>query len=84
MRAAHDATHKTAVVQRHEAAPRPDLPEPVSEALKYDEPDRPEEVADSTSLTDLREQRLYSDAAPADPSVLNEDAEGDRTLDELF
>lgn len=39
VRAAHDATHKTETVQRHEDAPRPDLSATVSEALNYDEPD---------------------------------------------
>ena len=84
MRAAHDATHKTEVVQRHEAAPRPGLPEPVTEALAYDEPDQSGGGAESTSLTELRAQTLYADSAPADPNVLNDDADGDRTLDELF
>lgn len=84
MRAAHDATHKTETIQRHEDAPRPGLPEPVSEALEYGKPEQPEEVADATSLSGLREQTFYADAAPADPRVLNEDTEGDRTLDELF
>lgn len=84
MRVAHDATHKTETVQRHEDAPRPDLPESVGDVLEYNEPDQPDEVADSTSLSELREQTFYADAAPADPSVLNEGADGDRTLDELF
>ena len=84
MRAAHDATHKTEAVRRHEGAPRSILPEPISEALGYDKPDQTDEIADSNSLTTLREQTLYADAAPADPDVLNEDAEGDRTLDELW
>jgi hypothetical protein len=83
MRAAHDATHKTETVQRHEDAPRPSLPVSISETLEYDEPDQPDDLAD-TSLSKLREQTFYADAAPADPSVLNEDAEGERTLDELF
>jgi hypothetical protein len=39
---------------------------------------------DDTTLTELREETFYADAAPADPSVLNEGADGDRTLDELF
>jgi len=84
MRAAHDATHKTETVKRHEDAPRPNLPEEVREALAYDEPDQPDETADVTSLSELREQTLYADAAPADPHVLNKEGEGDRTLDELF
>jgi hypothetical protein len=84
MRAAHDATHKTETVQRHEDAPRPTLPASVSEALEYDEPAQSDDVTDTTSLSELREQTFYADAAPADPSALNEGAEGDRTLDELF
>lgn len=84
MRAAHDATHKTETIQRHEDAPRPTLPESVSEAVDYDEPAQPDEVTEATSLSGLREQTFYADAAPADPDVLNEDASGDRTLDELF
>lgn len=84
MRAAHDATHKTETVKRHEDAPRPVLPDSVATVLQYDEPTQPDEATDSTSLRELREQTLYADAAPADPAVLNEDAEGNRTLDELF
>lgn len=40
--------------------------------------------ADGASIAELREQTCYADAAPADPDVLNEEATGDRTLDELF
>jgi len=39
MRAAHDATHKTETVQRHEAAPRPTLPASIQSVLVYDEPE---------------------------------------------
>jgi len=83
MRAAHDATHKTATVQRHEAAPRPTLPQAVDTELAYDEPEQ-ESVASDQSVAELRKQTFYADAAPEDPSVLNADADGDRTLDELF
>ena len=45
----------------------------------------PTDVAgEETTLADLREQTFFGDAAPTDPSVLNEDADGTRTLDELF
>lgn len=87
MRAVHDATHKTATVKRHENAPRPTLPEAVRDALEYDEPESesPTDVGNGdTTLRELRERTFYADAAPEDPRVLNEDAEGDRTLDELF
>ena len=85
MRAAHDATHKTEVVKRHETAPRPALPDPVREALTYDEPEPTEgAMPDATSIEALREQTFYADAAPADPERLNAAADGDRTLDELF
>lgn len=85
MRAIHDATHKTETVKRHESAPRPTLPDEVRDALEYDEPDTPTAVAtEGTTLRELREQTFYADAAPEDSSVLNDDAEGDRTLDDLF
>lgn len=85
MRAVHDATHKTDTVRRHEDAPRPNLPDAVSEAIEYDEPDPDDDtLSTETSLSELREQTFYADAAPADPDVLNEDADGDRSLDELF
>ena len=85
MRAVHDATYKTETVQRHENAPRPPLPDSVHDAINYDEPDTPTDVADEeTTLSELREQTFYADAAPENPQVLNENADGDRTLDELF
>jgi hypothetical protein len=80
MRVAHDSTHKTETVKRHQDAPRPRLPDPVTAALVYDEPDQPE----GTTVSNVREQTLYADAAPADPSVLHNEADGGRTLDELF
>lgn len=91
LRAVHDATHKTETVSRHENAPRPALPSAVREALddgsetETDSSTGSTDVTDEdTTLTELREETFYADAAPADPSVLNEDADGDRTLDELF
>lgn len=83
MRAAHDATHETETVKRHETAPRPTLPDAVREALEYDEPGPPADLPKG-SVSDLRERTFYADVAPADPGVLNEGADGDRTLDELF
>jgi predicted ArsR family transcriptional regulator len=38
-RALYENTRKTEKIQRHEAAPRPDLPPAVAKALKFDEPD---------------------------------------------
>lgn len=85
MRAVHDATHKTETVKRHENASRPTLPEGIHDTLTYDEPEIPTDVGDEeTTLRELREQTFYADAAPENPCVLNDDAEGDRTLDELF
>lgn len=85
MRAVHDATHKTVTVKRHENAPRPTLPEAVRDSIEYDEPEPPTDVGDGdTTLRELRDRTFYADAAPEDPRVLNDDAEGDRTLDELF
>ncbi len=38
-RALYDQTRKTEKIKRHEAAPRPDLPSPVADALEFDEPE---------------------------------------------
>lgn len=38
-RALYENTRKTEKIQRHEAAPRPDLPPAVAKALEFDEPD---------------------------------------------
>ena len=85
MRAVHDATHKPETVLRHEKAPRPPLPDAVRSGLNYDELDPDDSVPeDECAIGGLREETLYVDAVPADPSILNEDANGNRTLDELF
>ncbi|MFC7197792.1 hypothetical protein ACFQL4_29265 [Halosimplex aquaticum] len=38
-RALYESTRKTEKIERHESAPRPELPEAVAEALEFDEPD---------------------------------------------
>ena len=38
-RALYENTRKTEKIERHEAAPRPELPEAVAKALEFDEPD---------------------------------------------
>jgi len=38
-RALYENTRKTEKIERHESAPRPDLPTAVTEALDFDEPD---------------------------------------------
>jgi predicted ArsR family transcriptional regulator len=38
-RVLYENTRKTGKIDRHEAAPRPDLPTAVAEALEFDEPD---------------------------------------------
>jgi len=84
MRAVHDATHKPETIQRHEKAPRPDLPESVHKHLDFDDSGQETAPTVEESTAELPEQTFYADAAPADPGVLNENADGDRTLDELF
>jgi len=84
IRAAHDATDKTEKVQRYEAAPRPTLSMSIDSMLAFDEPDPVDEKTDHDLCIESRADTLYADAAPDDPSVLNADADGDRTLDELF
>ena len=86
MRAAHDATDKTEKVQRHEGAPRPTLPALIQSVLTFDETDQAEENTRVAvdSCVESHTETIYADAAPVDPSVLNGDADGDRTLEELF
>lgn len=38
-RTLYENTRKTEKIQRHESAPRPDLPDAVADALEFDEPD---------------------------------------------
>jgi len=38
-RALYENTRKTEKIERHESAPRPELPEAVADALEFDEPD---------------------------------------------
>ena len=38
-RALYETTRKTEKIERHESAPRPELPDAVAEALEFDEPD---------------------------------------------
>jgi DNA-binding Lrp family transcriptional regulator len=38
-RALYENTRKTEKIERHESAPRPDLPAPVVDALEFEEPD---------------------------------------------
>jgi len=84
MRAAHDATDKTEKVQRHEGSPRPTLPASIQSVLTFDETEQADPRVAADSLTEYYTETNYADAAPADPSVLNADADGDRTVEELF
>jgi len=56
MRAITDATEKPEKVQRHQNAPRPELPDQVATALEYDEPDI--EDIDVESAGELDEEEL--------------------------
>jgi len=57
-RALYDQTRKTEKIERHEAAPRPDLPKSVADALEFDEPER--DVTDVES-DDLRDAPVDAD-----------------------
>ena len=50
-RAAHEKTRKSEKIERHESAPRPDLPDEVAEALRFED-DRAADTAEATD-TDL-------------------------------
>lgn len=88
MRVLHDHTHKTDQVERHENAPRPSLPDTVSEALAYDEPDLdaddPQDLEET--MAELRESSIFAEAAPpaSGAETPTDNADDERTLDELF
>jgi len=52
-RALYDQTRKTEKIDRHEAAPRPDLPEPVADALEFDEPETDAADVEGDGLRDV-------------------------------
>jgi hypothetical protein len=49
-RALYDQTRKTEKIERHEAAPRPELPNEVAEALDFDEPE-PEDAGPDADIS---------------------------------
>ena len=51
-RALYDQTRKTEKIERHEAAPRPDLPKTVADALEFDEPESNEADTEVTARLD--------------------------------
>jgi hypothetical protein len=56
-RALYDKTRKSRKIERHEAAPRPDLPETVVNALEFDEPDLDDIDTDvDIDVADLKER----------------------------
>jgi DNA-binding transcriptional ArsR family regulator len=61
MRAITDATEKPAKVERHQNAPRPKLPDPVADALQYDEPDL--EDIDIENIDELEPRELVVEGA---------------------
>lgn len=72
LRATHDHTEKSATIRRHEAAPRPDLPAAVAEALRYEEP------APEAELPNVE-----ADREPATERVVEGDSSG-RSLEDLL
>ncbi|WP_049903804.1 helix-turn-helix domain-containing protein [Halococcus agarilyticus] len=58
LRAVHDNTVKPERIQRHEDAPRPELPDVVANALEFDE-----EAVDADELEDTARQSIFADRA---------------------
>lgn len=61
MRAITDATEKPEKVERHQNAPRPELPESVANALHYDEPET--EAIDFEDIEELDPRELVVEGA---------------------
>lgn len=52
-RALYSQTRKTEKIERHEAAPRPDLPKAVADALEFDESEPDETKTEENALPDM-------------------------------
>ena len=63
LRAVHDNTVKPERIQRHENAPRPELPDVVADALEIDE-----EAVDIDELEDATSQPVFADEATDEES----------------
>lgn len=86
LRALQENLYLTEKIERHQNAPRPDMPEDVSEALKIPEIDDETEalIDDVLAARDPGRGRLF-DAPPIEPDEDVETETGaDRPLDELF
>lgn len=86
LRALQKNLYLTKKIERHQDAPRPDLPEDVSESLKIPEIDDETEaiIDDMLAARECGGSRLF-DAPPIEPDEDVEIEDGaDRPLDELF
>ncbi|MCU4743967.1 hypothetical protein OB960_21535 [Halobacteria archaeon AArc-xg1-1] len=86
LRALQEHLYLTEKIERHQNAPRPDLPENVSDALRIPEIDDETEaiIDDVLAARDRDGSRLF-DAPPIEPDEAVETEDGaDRPLDELF
>ncbi|MFD1564576.1 hypothetical protein ACFR99_13585 [Haloarchaeobius amylolyticus] len=86
LRALQENLYLTKKIKRHQDAPRPDLPEDVSEALKIPEiDDETEEIIDDALAAREHGGGRLFDAPPIEPDEDVETEDGaDRPLDELF
>ncbi|WP_394742928.1 hypothetical protein [Natronococcus roseus] len=86
LRALQENLYLTEKIERHQDAPRPELPEDVSEALKIPEiDDETEAIVDDTLAARERGSDRLFDAPPIEPDEdVETEAGADRPLDELF
>ncbi len=86
LRALQENLYLTEKIERHQDAPRPDLPEAVSDPLKIPEiDDETEAIIDSALAARERDGGRLFDAPPIEPDENVETKDGaDRPLDELF
>lgn len=86
LRALQENLYLTEKIERHQDAPRPELPEGVSEALKIPEIDDETEaiIDDALAVRERGGDQLF-DAPPIEPDEdVETEAGADRPLDELF
>ena len=86
LRALQENLYLTEKIERHQDAPRPELPKDVSEALKIPEiDDETEAIIDDTLAARERGGDRLFDAPPIEPDEdVETEADADRPLDELF
>lgn len=83
-RAVYEQTVKSEQVERHEAAPRPDLPDVVAHALTFDEPDLDSIPQDELTEEGVNNQKSVKSGHPLASIRSTSDVDVSVSTDDLF